>query len=408
MSSRLPFSRAVLGAIIVIALLAGGFLAYRTLFPPEVKVAVVLDFVGREDLSFNEMAVLGADRAAKRFGVKVSIVTPVDLEVFPFVLEEFSKKREYELLILVGPLWRDALDKVADKYPQQKFALIAASTGKQRANVLEVLFREQEGAALVGIAAAGMARELATEAGGPVKVGAVAGTSTPPLWRFHIGYLFGAKYFEAKTGTKVEFAWVYANKFDDPAAGRRAAEALLAEGTKVLYGVAGKTHFGMFDAVIDWNAQGKGRALAIGQDTSQEWYNATYIPLSGATRVDVATYKVIEMVVKNEWRGGVVVLGLAEGGVGIWDLEGVRYFAARANDYQKTKLLYRNIVEIVIVQRVKYLRADVETLMKELEDRIKRGEIAFKDPRDEGEYEAIIRELERGNLNAALASGSVS
>ncbi|MCS7107618.1 MAG: BMP family protein [Acidilobaceae archaeon] len=409
MSSRLPLPPLALGVLLVALLLIGGFAVYRTAFAPrEVKVAVLFDVGGRGDLSFNDMAALGADRAAKELNVKVDYLTPKDLAHFVPLLEDLSKRGEYELLVLVGFLWIDALDKVADKYPQQKYALIDASTGKARANVLEVLFREQETGALVGVSAAGMARELAREAGGPIKVGSVAGMSIPPLWRFHIGYLFGVKYFEAKTGTKVEFAWVYTGKFDDPAAGRRAAETMLAGGAKVLYGLAGLTHVGMFDAVIDWNAQGRGRALALGQDASQEWYNATYIPLSGSKRVDVAVYRAIEMVVKGEWKGGLSVLGLADGGVGIWDIEGVKYFAQIAYDTKKSKVTPERVAEIVSSQRARYIKEDVQRLMKELEDKIRRGEIVFKDPRDEKEYDAIIKELERGNLNAALAKGSVS
>jgi basic membrane protein A len=38
---------------------------------------------------------------------------------------------------------------------------------------------------------------------------------------------------------------------------------------------------------------------------------------------------------------------------------------------------------------------------------IKRGEIAFKDPRSPEEYESIVKELEKGNLNAALAKGRI-
>ncbi|MCX8196368.1 MAG: BMP family protein [Acidilobaceae archaeon] len=405
--SRLPASPLAIAALLIVLLVVAGLVAYRTAFAPEVKVAVLFDVGGRGDLSFNDMAALGADRAAKELGVKVDYMTPKDLAHFVPLLEDLSRRGEYQLLILVGFLWIDALDKVADKFPQQKYALIDAATGKRRANVAEFLFREQEVGALVGVYAAGMARELAREAGGPVKVGSVAGMSIPPLWRFHIGYLFGVKYFEAKTGTSVEFAWVYTGKFDDPAAGRRAAETMLAAGTRVLYGLAGLTHVGMFDAVVDWNAKGRGRALAIGQDASQEWYNATYIPLSGSKRVDVAVYRAIEMVVKNAWQGGVVVLGLAEEGVGIWDLEGVRYFAQIAYETKKTKVPPQQIVEIVSSQRGKYIKEDVQRIARELEEKIRRGEIAFKDPRDEGEYEAIIRELSRGNLNAALAKGSV-
>jgi len=376
----------------------------------EIRVAVLFDVGGRGDLSFNDMAALGAERAARDFGVKVEYTTPKSLADMVPLLESLSRERKYDLLVLVGFLWTDALNRTADKFPEQKYALIDASTGVVRPNVVELLFREQEVGALIGVIATGMARELSKELGeeGPLRVGAVAGMSIPPLWRFHIGYLFGAKYFEAKTGTKVEFYWTYTGKFDDPSLGRTAAETFIAQKVRVLYGLAGLTHLGMFEAVIDHNKKaGRTEVLAIGQDASQEWISPRDIPVSGAKRVDVAVYKAIEMVVKGTWRGGITVLGLAEEGVGVWDLDGVRYFAEIAVETGKVKVTADDIVKAVNETRKRYIKDDVWALVEELANKIKRGEIVFKDPRSPEEYEAIVRELEKGNLNAALAKGSI-
>jgi len=431
MLSRAVSRSVVLASVIVILLIVLGVALYMyTRAPPqqtttptqpaatttpqqraEIRVAVLFDVGGRGDLSFNDMAALGAERAARDFGVKVEYTTPKSLADMVPLLESLSRERKYDLLVLVGFLWTDALNRTADKFPEQKYALIDASTGVARPNVVEILFREQEVGALIGVIAAGMARELSKELGeeGPLRVGAVAGMSIPPLWRFHIGYLFGAKYFEAKTGTKVEFYWTYTGKFDDPSLGRTAAETFIAQKVRVLYGLAGLTHVGMFEAVIDHNKKaGKTEVLAIGQDASQEWISPRDIPVSGAKRVDVAVYKAIEMVVKGTWRGGITVLGLAEEGVGVWDLDGVRYFAEIAVETGKVKVTADDIVKAVSETRKRYIKDDVWALVEELANKIKRGEIAFKDPRSPEEYEAIVRELEKGNLNAALAKGSIS
>jgi basic membrane protein A len=414
----------VIAAIVVLALILVGAFIYvygrapqtpqapQTQTPArQVKVAVLFDVGGEGDLSFNDMAALGARRAASDFGVKVDFATPKSLADMVPLLERLSREGGYDLLVLVGFLWTDALNRTADKFPQQKYALIDASTGIARPNVVEILFREQEVGALIGVVATGMARELQRESGetGPLRVGSVAGMSIPPLWRFHIGYLFGAKYFEAKTGAKVEFYWTYTGKFDDPALGYSAANTLLAQGVRVLYGLAGLTHVGMFNAVIEWNKKGGPRALAMGQDASQEWYSPRDIPVSGAKRVDVAVYTAVEMVVKGTWRGGIQVLGIAEGGVGVWDLDGVRYFAEIAVKTGQLKdVTADDVVKAVDETRKKYIKDDVRRLVKELEDMIKRGEIAFKDPRSPEEYESIVKELEKGNLNAALAKGRIS
>ena len=368
------------------------------------KVAILFDVGGRGDLSFNDMAWLGAERASKELGVEVSFLTPKSLQDMIPLLESLSESGEYDLLVLIGFLWTGPLNQTADKYPQQKFALIDATTGVVRDNEVDILFREQECASLVGIIAAGMAYEL-----GGDTIGAVAGMDIPPLWKFHIGYLFGAKYFELKTGKKVNFLWQYTGTFTDTQAGYTTGMQLLQQGAKVLYGLAGLTHVGMFNAVIDWNKQGKGKAFALGQDASQEWYAPEYIPLSGAKRVDVAVYTAIEMVVKGTWKGGIITLGLKEEGVGIWDLDGVKWFAELAKETGQLKdMTPEDVYNTVKSLREQYIKDYVWDLVNELAEKIKKGEIVFKTPMTHEEYDAIISELLKGNLNAALEKGSVT
>ncbi len=378
--------------------------------PRKIKVAVLFDVGGRGDLSFNDMAWLGAMRAQEELGVEVRFMTPKSLADMVPLLERLSRSGEYDLLVLVGFLWTDALNKTADKFPNQRFALIDATTGVVRPNEVDILFREQEAAALIGVLAAAIADRLMQEEGltGPIKIGAVAGMDIPPLWKFHIGYLFGAKYYEKVTGKKVELYWVYTGTFTDPKAGYDAALKLLEQGVKVLYGLAGLTHVGMFNAVREWNEKGFGKAFAIGQDASQEWYDPYHIILSGAKRVDVAVYTAIKMVVEGTWRGGIHTLGLAEGGVGIWDLDGVREFAELAAETGQLKdMTPDDVVRIVRELRERYISEEAWEIVKELEEMIRTGKIVFKTPKTPEEYRAIIEELERGNLNAALEKGSV-
>jgi len=369
----------------------------------KIKVAVLFDVGGRGDLSFNDMAYMGAENAAKEFGVTVNFLTPKSTTDMEPLLRQLSQSGKYDLLVLVGFLWTDALNKTASDFPNQKYALIDSTTGVVRQNEVDILFREQEAASLVGVLAAGMAYQL-----GGNTVGAVAGMDIPPLWKFHIGYLFGVKYYEMKTGKKVNLLWQYTGTFGDTQKGYQTAMQMLQQGAKVLYGVAGLTHLGMFDAVIDWNQKGYGKALAIGEDASQEWYNPHYIILSGAKRVDTAVYTAIKMVVDGSWKGGIKVLGLKENGVGIWDLDGVRYFAQIAYDNHKTNLTPTEIVNIVKEMRQKYIPQQAWDIMNQLEEQIKSGQIVFKTPMSEDEYNAIIQELEKGNLNAALEKGTVS
>uniref|UniRef100_A0A7C2FD17 BMP family ABC transporter substrate-binding protein n=1 Tax=Thermosphaera aggregans TaxID=54254 RepID=A0A7C2FD17_9CREN len=397
----------VVVALLVIAgvavIMLGGFYQTGTQPTEEVKVLVLFDVGGRGDLSFNDMAWLGAERAKNELNVKVDYTTPRSVADMENVLRSYSESGEYDLIVLVGFLWTDPLNKTADNYPNQKYALIDASTFVNRNNEVDILFREQEVGALVGVLASGMAKSLNAS-----KVGAVAGMSIPPLWRFHIGYLFGIKYFEMKSGYNVSLLWQYTNTFTDPQVGYNTAWQMLQQGAPVLYGLAGYTHVGMMDAVVDWNKNQMGKAFAIGQDASQEWYAPEYIPLSGAKRVDVAVYTAIKMVVEKKWEPGIKVLGLAEGGVGIWDLEGVRTFAEWAREVGKLgDYTVDEVVSIVNQTRTQYIDSTTWEIYNELYQKISSGEIAFKDPASIEEYDSIINALISGDLNAALSRGTI-
>ncbi len=371
----------------------------------KVKVAVLFDVGGRGDLSFNDMAWLGAQRAAEELGAEVTYLTPKSLADMVPLLEQLAKSHKYDILVLIGFLWTTPLNKTASKFPDQKFALIDATTGVVRPNEVDILFREQECASLIGVLAAGIAYEL-----GGNTIAALAGMDIPPLWKFHIGYLFGAKYFEKMTGKKVNFLWVYTGTFRDPAVGKQYAMQLIQKGAKVIYGLAGATHLGMFEAVKEWDKEHPNQlVLAIGQDASQEWIDPYHIILSGAKRVDVAVYTAIKMVATGTWKGGIITLGLKEGGVGIWDLNGVKWFAEQAYKTGKLKNLTPDqVVDIVKKLREKYIKPYVWNLVKKLEEMIISGKIVFKTPRTHDEYMKIIKELEQGNLDAALAKGHIS
>ena len=115
------------------------------------------------------------------------------------------------------------------------------------------------------------------------------------------------------------------------------------------------------------------------------------------------------MAIKGTWEGGIRTLGLVEEGVGIWDLDGVKWFAELADDAGKLAedLTPDKVVEIVNETRESYIRPAVKNLIDELEEMIKSGQIAFKTPLTHEEYEDIIAQLEAGNLNAALEKGSI-
>jgi basic membrane protein A len=121
-------------------------------------ICVVYDIGGRGDLSFNDMAYLGASRAAKDFGLKLKEVQSTSEADYLPNLRALAQSKRCAIIIAVGFLMTDAVKQVSKEYPDQLFAIIDGYV-PNRSNVLSVLFKEHEGSAVVG-ALAGMVAHL--------------------------------------------------------------------------------------------------------------------------------------------------------------------------------------------------------------------------------------------------------
>jgi len=403
--NRRGLSSKILAIVLIVIIVAGiGVYLMRggeTTTTGKIKVLVLFDVGGKGDLSFNDMAVLGAERAKKELGVEVNYQTPASVDAMVSLLKSVSQSKEYDLIIGVGFLWLDPMVQVAPQFPDQKYAIIDAAPQDTIPNVAAYVFREQEVASLVGVLAADMAKNIGSDC-----AGAVAGMEIPPLRRFHVGYLYGIQYYNQHTGSNIQLSFVYTGDFQNPPLGKQIAQQMISQGCRVLYGLAGLTHVGMFDAVKEANQQGV-LALAIGQDASQEWYDPEHIIISGLKRVDVAVYDAIKAVVDGTFQGGIHSLGLKEGALGISDDEIIKYFAEIAQEQGRLPqgLTPDDVVNIVNQKRQEYISDTAWNLVQQLENEIKSGQIQFVNPTSHDDYVNIINQLEQGNLAVATTSG---
>ncbi len=326
------------------------------------KIAVVYDIGGRGDLSFNDMAYLGASRAAKDFGLKlVEVQSKTEADYLPN-LRSLARSGHYTLIVAVGFLMTDAVKQVADEYPNQLFAIIDGYI-PNKPNVLSVLFKEHEGSALVGALAGMVAHYYNCSA-----VGVVLGMEIPVLYKFEAGYYWGIRYgeqvYKQHTGENIKplnILWTYTGSFNDPAKGKTAAEAQLAQGACIIYNVAGATGLGIFEAVEE-AAKAKGRDMgppfAIGVDSDQDWIKPGFILASMEKRVDVGVYKAVERALlyyagKIKKFGGVMELGLKDGGVAISKIQDLETFLTIAEQAGK------KINKTQIIEKIKKMRAEI-------------------------------------------------
>lgn len=289
------------------------------------KVAVVLDVGGRGDLSFNDMGFKGTDQAAKDFDLEMIEVQSATAADYAPNLRNLARTGEYDLIIGVGFLLTDAMAEVADEFPNQKFAIIDGFI-PDKPNVMAILFRENEMSALVG-ALAGMAAAHH----GYKYAGVVLGIEIPVLYHFEAGFRFGMdwglkKYAEVTGDTPdVGLLYTYTGTFSDIALGKAASEAMLAQGAVGIYNVAGPLGLGDLDAISEYHENAGttyGPPYYFGVDADQDYLgNGMHGIASGMKRVDVGCYNAVKSVVEGTFQGGIVSLGLKEGGVSISKLD---------------------------------------------------------------------------------------
>ncbi|MFM2341076.1 MAG: hypothetical protein RLZZ592_729 [Pseudomonadota bacterium] len=287
--------RPVVRAVLSLALLAGLSAAHAQAQP-----AIVYDAGGKFDKSFNEAAYNGMERFKKEGGGSY-----LEFEIANDTQREQAFRRMAQKganpIIAIGFTQASALEKVAREFPQLKFAIVDMVVNLP--NVQSVVFKEQEGSFLAGMAAA-----MASTSG---KVGFVGGMDVPLIRRFQCGYEQGAKYANPKVETLANMTGTTPAAWSDPTRGGELARNQFSRGVDVIFAAAGGTGVGVYQAAKD---QGR---LAIGVDSNQNHLHPGTMLTSMVKRVDVAVFNIARSVKDNRWQSGVQVLGLKENGVAL-------------------------------------------------------------------------------------------
>lgn len=283
---------------IVMGLLAAT-LSVSTVYAAEIKPAVVYDFGGKFDKSFNEAAYNGAVKYKSDHGTayrEFEIQNDAQREQ---ALRKFAQDGNSPIVI-AGFSAVSAIEKVAAEFPDTKFVIIDAVV--EAPNVRSVVFKEEEGSYLVGLLA-GMASKTGT-------VSFVGGMDVPLIRRFYCGYAGGAK--AAKADMKVLQNWTgdTPSAWNDPAKGSEITKSQIDQGSDVVYHAAGGTGIGVLQAASD---AGK---LGIGVDANQNGLHPGHVLTSMVKGVDAAVYKAFADAAADKFTAGIVQMGLKEDGVG--------------------------------------------------------------------------------------------
>jgi basic membrane protein A len=262
------------------------------------KLGIVYDAGGKFDKSFNQSAFEGAERFRKETGIKYIEAQASSDTQAEQVLRGLARKK-LDLIAAIGFSQAQAVAKVAQEFPHVHFVLIDAVAKGD--NVNSILFKEEEGSYLVGVAASMASKSK--------KVGFVGGMDIPLIRAFACGYAQGAKAANAKTETLQNMVGTTSAAWNDPAKGGELARAQFDRGVDVVFAVAGGSGMGTLQT-----AKEKGK-LAIGVDSNQNYLHPGTMLTSMVKHVDGAIYDSFTQAKAGVWKPGVSYRGLKEGGV---------------------------------------------------------------------------------------------
>lgn len=267
-------------------------------FAAPLKVALVLDKGGKDDKSFNAAAYEGTSKAKKELGIELKYVEATDDAAIERMIRSFADKK-YDIVVAIGFAMAEGVKKVAGAFPDVKFALVDAEVSLP--NVRSLLFEEHQGSYIVGALAG-----LMSKTG---KVGFVGGMDVPLIRRFQMGYEAGVKKTNPKATVSSSYVGVTADAWNNPAKAKELALAQYQGGTDIIFGAAGASNYGVFDAAEDQ------KKFAIGVDSNQNWVKPGFILTSMLKRVDVAVFNVIKDVKDGKFKGGTQRFGLSDKGI---------------------------------------------------------------------------------------------
>ena len=134
-------------------------------------------------------------------------------------------RRDFDLIYGIGFLLKESIEEIAEQHPDNKFGLVDEIS--DRPNVASIMFKEQEGAFLAGVAAALMTKSD--------KIGFVGGMDIPVIERFEAGFLAGV----AAVNPEIKVDVQYTGEFGKAELGKATANRMYSSGVDIIFHAAG-------------------------------------------------------------------------------------------------------------------------------------------------------------------------
>jgi basic membrane protein A len=200
----------------------------------------------------------------------------------------------YDLVFAHGFEFQDAAERVSATYPRTAF--IVTSGRRARVNVSPLIFRLEEASYLAGMVAGSLSKSGI--------IGFIGGIELPPIRAAYQGWVNGAK----ASNPAIQSRAVYLNSFDDVAAGREAALALITAGADMFHHNADAAGLGLFQAV----RQTPG-VFVFGANADQSRLAPGHVLGSAVIDLPAAFLLIAREVKRGTFRPRVEAFGLASG-----------------------------------------------------------------------------------------------
>lgn len=224
-------TRALTGALAVLILAASS--CSKSAQPAGFRVGLVTPG-SIADAAWNSGAYRGLEQIRDSLGVAISQVearTPADQQD---ALRTFAVQG-YDLVFGHGFEFQGPAERVSSQFPKTVF--VVTSGERVEGNVSPLIFRLHEASYLAGMVAGGMTKTNT--------IAFVGGIELPPIKEAEDAWVAGAR----AVNPRVTPRSTYLNTFDDVAAGREAALALLRTGADMFHHNADQAALGVFQAV---------------------------------------------------------------------------------------------------------------------------------------------------------------
>ena len=285
------------------------------------KVGVVTDEGGVKDKSFNQSNAEAVKAWTEKNGAKA--VNPIETKNQSDIAANLqNSSKNSDVVSVAGFVFEKDLPKVADSFKDKKYIILDGSVEKE--NVASVLFAEEEAGYLAGYAAA-----LQSKTG---KIGYIGGTKIPPVIRYGIGFVQGAK----AANKDIKVVYNYSNTFNDANKGKTIAATMFDSGADVIFVAAGGTGSGSIKeaqerATTDLKESGEIKHWIVGVDKDQyeegifkakdkdgKDVEKSVVLTSAIKRIDVAVNQILDSVKAGTFAGGKTTkFTVKENGVGL-------------------------------------------------------------------------------------------